>query len=178
MKTLLSQNSHKHFTALGSSELNWIPRSSKLGARQALEDKSKTMYSRAASAAAYVINSIIKFIVLCHFSQGFLDCQPNLRYHFCFSCSSLRNLNNAVKFRNTLINLLTPQMDKFNKWIYINEKIIGTFRVNALIKMHRRAILNTNIQRFFKNKRIKISTANDIPYLLDFTILYLEDKWL
>ena len=92
MKTLLSQNSHKHFTALGSSELNWIPRSSKLRARQALEDKSKTIYSRAASAAAYVINSIIKFIVLCHFSQGFLDCQPNLRYHFCFSCSSLHNL--------------------------------------------------------------------------------------
>ena len=96
MKTLLSQNSHKHFTALGSSELNWIPRSSKLGARQALEDKSKTIYSRAASAAAYVINSIIKFIVLCHFSQGFLDCQPNLRYHFCFSSSSLRDLKNVV----------------------------------------------------------------------------------
>ena len=78
MKTLLSQNSHKHFTALGSSELNWIPRSSKLRARQALEDKSKTIYSRAASAAAYVINSIIKFIVLCHFCQGFCAC------HFIF----------------------------------------------------------------------------------------------
>ena len=44
--------------------------------------------------------------------------------------------------------------------------------------MHRRAILNTNIQRFFKNKIIKVSTANNILYLLDFIILYFEDKFI
>ena len=50
--TFVTKMWHKHYTALGSSDLNWIPRSSKIGARQAVEDKSKTIYSRAVFVTA------------------------------------------------------------------------------------------------------------------------------
>ena len=86
--TFVTKMWHKHYTALGSSDLNWIPRSSKIGARQAVEDKSKTIYSRAVFVTACDLR-LYQVYCFMPFCQGFLN--VSLNWSIVFRHKMLKN---------------------------------------------------------------------------------------